>query len=204
MRRVRSSSLAFVVLALATVVVGCSSSSSAPASGGTGASIDCAWLNDANNCYVRFLSDVTSCIGGSSGPGILDADGRTCTYTGGDPLVTFNTPLGATITGGSNGTKDMHFTLTSGGKTCLEHTEHAGDFGFTAKGPNGTFSVTYAANAVAVTCPDGSKLIGDVTVLRNQCKDAYDAKMPGTYWSETTPTFAFKPATSIWTCVRTK
>src|SRR5260221_13436744 len=90
-------------------LVACSSSSntSTGGDGGTsGAAIDCAWLKDSNNCFVRFVADVESCIGGAGGPGILDADGRTCTYPGGDPLVTFNTPLGTTIPGGSNGTKE--------------------------------------------------------------------------------------------------
>jgi hypothetical protein len=201
--------VAFASIALLSsmALVGCSSSSGGGSSGdgGTsGASIDCAWLNDANNCFAKFVDDVTSCIGGSAGPGLLDVDGRTCTYPGGDPLVTFNTPLGSTIAGGSNGTKDMHFTMTSGGVTCLEHTEHMGDFGFTSKGPNGTFQISYASNAVTVSCPDGSTLHGDVGALTAQCKSDFDAKMPGTHWSETNPTFTFKPGTSlIWHCART-
>ena len=197
-----------VASVIASALVGCSSSSGSGSNGdgGTsGAQVDCAWLNDGSNCFARFVADVEACIGGADGPGVMDADNRTCTYPGGDPLVTFNTPLGTTIPGGSNGTEDMHFTLTAGGATCLEHTEHKGDFGFTSKGPNGTFQISYVNNAVSVSCPDGSTLHGDVSALTAQCKSDFDAKMPGTYWSETTPTFTFKPGTSlIWRCVRTR
>jgi hypothetical protein len=196
-----------LVVSLVMVALGCSSSSGGGSSGdgGTsGAAIDCAWLNDASNCYARFVADVTSCIVGGGGPGILDADNRTCTYPGGDPLITFSTPLGTTIDGGSNGSTEMHFTLTSGGATCLEHTEHKGDFGFTSKGPKGTFQISYVNNAVTVTCPDGSALTGDVSKLTGQCKSDFDTKMPGTYWSETNPTFTFKPGTLIWHCARTR
>jgi hypothetical protein len=197
-----------VSLAVALIApLGCSSSSGGGSNGdgGTsGAAIDCAWLNDANNCFARFVADVTGCIAGTGGPGILDADNRTCTYPGGDPLITFNAPLGTTIDGGSNGSTDMHFTLTSEGATCLEHTEHKGDFGFTSKGPKGTFQISYVTNAVTVSCPDGSTLMGDVSKLTGQCKADFDAKMPGTYWSETNPTFTFKPGTLIWHCARTR
>jgi len=197
-----------VVCAFGVAFVACSSSSSngsGPTDGATsGPQVDCAWIDDPNNCFAAFVSDVETCIGGTDGFGTMSDDDRTCTYPGGDPVVTFNTPFGETIAGGSNGMADMHFTMTSGGATCLEHTEHMGDFGFTSKGEHGTFQISYVGNAVTVSCPDGSVLHGDVSAIAAQCKSDFDANMPGTYWSETNPTFAFKPGTSlVWHCART-
>jgi hypothetical protein len=194
--------------AIAFVLGGCSSSSSSGETtttdgGGGGDTLTCAWIG-SSNCLTTFVSDVADCLGSTDGAtGVMDIDDRTCTYGTSGRVVTFNTALGTTIDGGSPGTKDIHFTVTMSGKTCLEHRETKGDFGFTSIGPKGTFSVSYAGNVATISCPDGSKVSGDITALKKSCSSDYDAKFPSSYWSETTPAFVFKPSTTpIYQCFR--
>ncbi|MEO7096579.1 MAG: hypothetical protein ABI175_25195 [Polyangiales bacterium] len=199
--------LALVTLAI--VSVACSSndkdgSAPPPTDAAADTSVDCTFFA-GTNCFTAFVESVADCLGPASGEtGIVDIDGRSCTYASIGRRVAFATPLGSTIDGGSNGTADVHFTVTNmAGKTCLDHTEKKGDLGFKSVGPAGTFELSYVGNAVTLSCPDGTKKTGDVTKLRSTCGADFDQKLPGTYWSETLPKFVFHPGTTlVYQCYR--
>jgi hypothetical protein len=199
-----------VYVSLAIALLGCSSSSSgdgAPSDGSTdgtsgGGTLDCAFFA-GSNCFTAFVDSLATCLGSSGGdPGIMDMDGRTCTYSSGR-VVTFNTAIGTTIESGTNGAADVHFTVSKDGKTCLDHTEKKGDLGFKSVGPSGTFQLSYEGSTATVTCPDGTKKSGDIAKLRATCGADFDVKLPGTYWSETSPKFVFHPGTTlVYQCFR--
>ena len=199
-----------VVVAGAIAWLGCSSSSSdgGTSDGGgdgsaTGGALDCAFFA-GSNCFTAFVDSVAECLGSAGGAvGAVDMDSRTCSYPPGGRVVNFNTALGSTIESGSNGTADVHFTVTMGGKTCLEHTEKKGDLGFKSVGPTGTFALSYDGNTATIACPDGAKRSGDIAKLRATCGADFDQRLPGTYWSETSPKFVFHPGTTlVYQCYR--
>jgi hypothetical protein len=199
-----------LILSCALVVglAGCSSNSKDGDSTPTDASADAATLDcaffAANNCFTAFVDSVADCLGPSGGEtGLMDIDSRSCTYPSTSRAIAFNTPLGSTIESGSNGLADVHFTASIGGKKCLEHTEKKGDLGFTSIGPAGTFQLSYVGNTVTIACPDGTKKSGDIAKLRASCGADFDQKLPGTYWSETSPKFVFHPGTTlVYQCFR--
>ncbi len=200
-----------ILFVFAIAWLGCSSSSSDGATtdgggvdfGGTGGALDCAFFA-GSNCFTTFVDSVAECLGSSGGEtGVMDTDSRTCTYPSGGRVVTFNTTLGSTIDAGSSGSADVHFTVTKGGKTCLDHTEKKGDLGFKSIGPSGAFQLSYDGNTATIACPDGTKKSGDIAKLRATCGADFDQKLPGTYWSETLPKFVFHPGTTlVYQCFR--
>ena len=197
-----------VVASVVAVASACSSNSkdsSPPADAGTDANaLDCAFFT-GDNCFVAFVDSVAECLGPSGGEtGLVDIDGRSCTYSSTGRTIAFNTPLGSSIDSGSNGTADVHFTASIGGKTCLDHTEKKGDLGFKSVGPDGkTFQLSYVGNTATITCPDGTHKSGDIAKLRASCGADFDQKLPGTYWSETSPKFVFHPGTTlVYQCYR--
>ena len=166
--------------------------------------LDCSFFT-ASNCFTTFVDSVAECLGPSGGEtGLMDIDGRSCTYASIGRAITFNTPIGTSIDSGSNGSADVHFTVTMAGKTCLEHTEKKGDLGFKSVGPDGTtFQLSYVGNTATISCPDGTHKSGDIAKLRASCGADFDQKLPGTYWSETSPKFVFHPGTTlVYQCYR--
>src|SRR4051812_23259632 len=150
------------LVAIAVAALGCSSSSSdaATTDGGNsdgsagGGTLDCAFFAGAN-CFTTFVDSVAECLGSAGGAtGVMDIDSRTCTYPSGGRVVSFATPLGMTIDGGSNGSADVHFIVTVGDEKCLDHLETKGDLGFESVGPSGKFKLSYDGNTATVACPD--------------------------------------------------
>ena len=87
---VMRTSFAAVGLALGTVVFG-SSGCGGGSSGGSSASLDCAYLA-SDNCWKTTAAAASSCLPAESEIGMLSADGSTCTFATGD-VVTFTPAL---------------------------------------------------------------------------------------------------------------
>lgn len=142
-------SIAAVAGLAALVVAGSACSSSGAANVAT---LDCAYLASADNCWKQSVAAAATCVPPASSVGSLSADKKTCAYADGT-VVAFDAAFDPTA-------KSRSFTITSGGKQCLRFSSQEGA-GMTLTTSLGTFQETISANAaLTLTCPDGSAHTG--------------------------------------------
>jgi hypothetical protein len=136
----------FSLSSSAALVVACGTSGSS--SGSPAGTLDCNWLTGPN-CYKSTLSPALGCLPDPNAKGTMSADGKTCTYAGGQ-VIAFDNPVKLPLASKAL----LTFTVTSGGTQCLKVNQATN--GFTVTTSAGSFVWTSDGGAVSATCPDGS------------------------------------------------
>ena len=137
----------FSLSSSAALVVACGTSGSS--SGSPAGTLDCNWLTGPN-CYGSTFSPALGCLPDPKATGKLSADGKTCTYAGGQ-VITFDSPVTLPLPSNAH----VSFTLTGGGTQCLKVNQSSTD-SFTLTTSAGTFVWTSGGGADSAVCPDGS------------------------------------------------
>ncbi len=172
----------YALLAVAACAVSCAGSSDrAPE---RARPLDCAWARDPGNCWRTFVAAVDVCLGDAAQVGTVDQDERTCRYPGGARIVSFHAKMPWPVPAGSPGAGDLHYSVSSGGRTCLDHVETRGSRAFRSVGAAGAFELEESNGRIAVHCADGSTVEGSAdAVADGRCGDPAIAPVPTTEWS---------------------
>lgn len=175
-----------MVVCLAVVTVGCSSSSDGGGGSGSRANLDCAWLS-SNNCWKTTATSASSCLPPASETGVLSADNKTCTYASG-AVVTFAQPLVLPVPDDAI----WNFTIANAGQTCLHYEDTGTSFVLTVGGQTVTEGLS-GALGLQIQCPTGDTYSNSNAFDLLSCGGDSGAfgGLPGNAYSEATSSINF-------------
>jgi hypothetical protein len=178
-----------VLVAGACVLWGCSSGDDDDDDGTLeGAPIDCAWLAN-DNCWHPTVESSASCVPPAGETGVLNADGRSCTYASG-ASITFARPVVLPTTSDGDLADEWDFSVkASDGSECLRfRSSEAGGKTLNVRGQ--TYVETYRGFDMQVICPNGEKYAGSALSLL-ECENFFsDSSVHAYTWTQTSVSFS--------------
>ncbi len=171
--------MSFVVVGLTVGVLALVGGGS---SGGSSASLDCAYLASDTNCWKTTAASASTCLPAESEIGTFSADGKTCTFATGD-VVTFSPALVLPLPTAT--TPTWNFTVTtSSGASCLAYQDDGnGAITLTVEGQT-VKETTPGGLSIALSCPDGKTYSNSNAFTLLSCPDAgLFGGLPGLGWS---------------------